>query len=662
MRWVPAAGVLFLSAGCLCGGGGQTGGGGGGSSGSGGGSGVSATLSYDVVSATGHWSLTGTASGCRQTTTSTVDLTLTPGGTSTATFLGSQGFFTAFASVTQTTSARSGSDTCPGTAGACPSSPDSPSTVPTFLTVTLDGPLTPSPPAGLAVVPTFDVQPPQLCDGQSYDVAPAYKRGKPVTIAQLASGRFVVEGQGSAPILASTPDLGDPDPPELVGELTWSFSIVFQSQDYDASHAVPSPDLTTYDLCLLDIPPDETTLEAAEDAYDAGQTDIALNATGCRRLKVERGSGAVQIEHELTFGTLFTIDSSGAPVSAPQAAVTFRLIADSSGVHELNTAPDGGFATTERTFASDDSWTGTVTQEHSPDGTATRQYELVPGADAGTMIVTVTDPATGDVEDSFETSSQQQTCFTAASMDAPECAGTSGAGGGAACTGTITRCNKQQVNSITPKLLAAVSKGMRCLEKQGFKDFDAKGKAPALIASNLLHLFCDSNPCDAYGSLNTKRNKDGSNDLIVNTAKNNPAELASTLFHEMLHGDADGRFVHNDPLVDAAHHACKHTSVDRTYACEAMCFDPAGGGSCACMRCLGPKSGAPSMDLCNKCNALGSCPTRHEGGNAVASAVGGWCDRTKEFCDTKAECDSACMTLGNSCTSPFKNTCDPMCN
>lgn len=137
-------------------------------------------------------------------------------------------------------------------------------------------------------------------------------------------------------------------------------------------------------------------------------------------------------------------------------------------------------------------------------------------------------------------------------------------------------------------------------------------------------------------------------------------ERSATLFHEMLH--IDPRFDHRTALEEASGKACKLAITDRLYACEAMCFSPE-PDRCQCTRCLSPEAAAPTKEACEKCADQPACPGRQEpgpngGSVSISSAIGAWCDRTKTFCDTKAECDSECPVK----CQQIKATCDASCN
>lgn len=150
---------------------------------------------------------------------------------------------------------------------------------------------------------------------------------------------------------------------------------------------------------------------------------------------------------------------------------------------------------------------------------------------------------------------------------------------------------------------------------------------------------------------------------MVNTARTagDAVELSKTLFHEMLHSDS--RFSHNDKLLKRADKACKKPIVDRTFACEVMCFGPQ-ASECTCNRCLTPDGQAPSKETCEKCKSFGACPGRTFVDAAgvtknVSQGVGAYC-KDGTFCDTLSECNAACGMLG--VCKPFKSTCDEGCN
>lgn len=643
----------------------------GGGTGGGGGStdtpGVS--LNYNLVEAQGEWAVVGSATGlnCRyDTTVSKLTFSLAAPDTNAAQFESRGGTFVAFVTVNATQSARTGTQTCGSNApSACPSSNEMSQTFPGFLSIQAVAPLPMNAPDGAAFVPAFsNINLPRLCNNNQYETSPVYLRGKPVTVAELKSGRFVLEAQGTTPITTPEPQPGEAEADPVTGTLSYSFRLVFQTSDYDASKAVAPTSFTSFDECLVDVPSTDVEIEAAEASFAAGADDIALNATGCRRLKVTRNGSTTTLSHELTLGTQLVYDAStGVSHGARNAVTTYVREVSPTAVHEKSDPDRDGFfeSVVDSTLDANGQWLSTVGTLFAPKTSTVLRKATRTRVDDTTMRVQLEE--NGVLVDDFVTAIAQKGCFTPTSKQDPACAP---AGGGTppTCGGGVAPCSAAQKKNVLKQLNAAVKKGTRCLDRVGFKDFDTEGKALTLIGSGSLNFVCSTNPCDPYGEFTTRPGPDGKHQFMVNVVRNNATELSKTLFHEMLHSDP--RFSHDDNLVDAASNACKLQMADRTYACETMCFNPRAGGSCACVRCLSPSLDAPSQDVCDKCSAYGACPQRTEpdgkgGTQLVASEVGAYCKRLKTFCDTKAECDTECATIQNAC-QPIKASCRQNCN
>lgn len=632
---------------------------GGGGSGGGGGSDVEPFAGvYDLVEASGEWSLTGTAttsSTCTNTTTASKRTFALPAPVkNAATYTAGFAVFTAFGQLTGTREPRMGTTACTGSAArACPSTAEVPQTGMTFVTITTEPMLPANAPDGFAFVPVLSGPTlPELCDGTPFATSPVVLRGKPISIAQLKSGRFVVEASGTTALLPPETDPADPPPVPVDGTLTFSFRLVFQTEGYDPSHAVAAPTLPSYDECLIEPTIGIDDLEAAEAAFARGDADIALDAKGCHRLAVTRNGPAVTVAHALTRGTKLVFDAaSGTTRAERDAVVDYQLGIDATGLHEKHDLNlDGTFDETVETTFIGGQWQSTVLSLGTRKVTRTR-------ASLTTMQVRIEDGAT--LEDDFVSATKQPGCFKDTDMTDPACASPPATG----CGGATAACMGQQLKDLKKALTDALKKGGDCMKAAGYDGFQPKGKGLTLLAAGKVKFQCSTDPCAPFGSFETAANEDGSHDFTVNVTRATGAELAKTLFHEMLHSDPS--FTHDDDLVDRAGKACKLQIADRTYACETMCFAPSRGGSCACERCLNPKKHAPSQDICMKCSKFGDCPGRQgirsNGlvGN-ISQGIGAWCGRGKIFCDTKAECDAAC-TIGGGCQQ-IKTVCDDACN
>lgn len=661
LRTSPLLVCLALSAcftECLDPGNGGTGGGSGG-----GGDVPSVSLSYDLIEATGEFTLTGksTSATCVSTTTASgFTLSLPAKYENAATYHSSIGTFFGFGAPTLATRARTGMTVCTGSQRVCPTSPDTAMQRMAFLSVGVAGPsgttLPRDAPDGLAFVPQVTgLALPQLCDGTGFAALPIYDRGRPISVAQLKSGRFVIEASGTLPI---TTESAESTPVE--GTLTYTFRLVFQTADYDPSKAVEPPVLASFDECLAEPVTTEDDLERAQAVAADGGTLLPLDAKGCRRIEVSRTGATTTVTHLLTRGTKLVYDpTTGTSRGERDDATLYAVTQDATGEHERFDSNGDGFVeeTTDTVFS------GTVWQS-----TAAKWFAAGQTAPIRTTTLTRIDDATmqvrteigGTVEEDYVARQRQSACFNSSSMTDPACAGSGGPG--PTCGGATAPCTAAQKRTINKQLADALKKGSDCMQKAGYDGFQPAGKGLTMIATNRLNLLCSTDPCDDYGYFGRAQNPDGKHDFMVNVVRAAGAELAKTLFHEMLHSDPS--FNHDDKLVSLASKACKLQLVDRTYACETMCFAPARGGSCACERCLNPSARTPKKEICDKCSSFGACPGR-QGVRAnglvgnISQGIGAYCERNGEFCDTKAECDTAC-TFG-SCT-PIKTVCDDMCN
>ncbi len=662
MRNRPAWQLLLVlglvSCGDCSGGGGGSGGGSGGSGGSGGGS-SSSSFSYTLTEAAGEWSLTGSTDpslNCVSTTTSSKrSLVFGSPIAKAATFVPAAGFFTSLSRLSMTVGKIEGTRTCTtGNPGACPTFPVAARTDPLFLIISATKTLPPNPANGVAFIPELSVTLPQFCESGVWDVAKAPLRGRPITVSELKSGRFVVEGSGTVNVTEQAPDIGDSTSSPLTGKLTYAFRLVFQADDYNPANAVVPAQLVTYEECTHDMTPTTADLDAARAAYAAAGTDIPLNANGCRRMKVTRTATGETRKHELTRGTLLTYDSATDTTTASRdAVVTYENESDATGTRErYDSDHDGIFEATGETRQEAGEWKWSTVRELSPTNTVELQTTRT-RIDATTMTVAVEE--NGVAVDSFVAPIRQRGCFDSSTPAAARCAQPPPP---TTCTGTTAKCDATQLAKLNPRITAALKKGKECLQKHDLKGYDPTGKGVDLSMGKI-DLSCSTNACDPYGFLDGP--VDGRHNLMVNVAKNSDSELARTIFHEMLH--TDPRFSHSDWLVNAAGKACKQQLADRTYACEQLCFAKT-PTSCDCIRCLTPDGKKPTKAVCQKCAAYGACAGRQEpngtgGMRAVASTVGAVC-KTGIFCDTKAECDSSCGMLGP-CKS-IKATCNDSCN
>jgi hypothetical protein len=657
LRTMLLAGTVLILPACFCGG--STGGGAGGGSGGGGGAPVS--LGYDLVEASGEWSLTATTSNSSCTTATTSSrrtISLPSVQSRAATYSSRSGSFGGTLHVGLTNLPREGTVTC--TTGAprpCQSTLEPTTTSSPSLSLKPLTALGSNPPAGLAFIPVLSgLTRPDLCQTEPFDVSGAWLRGKPITISQLESGRFVVEAQGSLPLVNRVPQFGDSDPQPVTGTLTYSFKLVFQTASYDPSKAVAATELTTYEECLLDVDPTGNEVVGAAAAFEAGAVDIPLNSTGCRRLKIVRATEALTVKHELTRGTKLTFDpATGTTRSERDAILLYESTIDSTGIHERHdVSPDGGIdRLTETTFSDAGLWLATTSTQTGPSPQKLTRTRI----DDTTMWVR--EERSGTLIDEFVAPITQKSCFEPNDAQAPDCAPTGGVP--PVCTNVAAvPCPAAKQEEFLKALTEATARGQKCMKNAGMA-FDPSAKILTLISEGRLKFLCSSDPCDDLGSFQTNPNSDKkkTHDFMINLERTKAAgELTRTLFHESLH--ADNHFTHNTNLVRAASNACKLQIVDRTFACETMCFNPGAADSCTCKRCLSDERHKVEDKVCTKCEAFGACAARRENAMPVSSAIGAWCERGKVFCDTKAECDTRCVGFG-SCNQ-IKATCDAGCN
>ena len=81
---------------------------------------------------------------------------------------------------------------CSGTVRPCPSSPDTLQEALANLRASSNVSFPSDTPSGFAFVPVVTAHLPELCDSTEYVTGDAHSLAKPVSVAQLASGRFVL--------------------------------------------------------------------------------------------------------------------------------------------------------------------------------------------------------------------------------------------------------------------------------------------------------------------------------------------------------------------------------------------------------------------------------------------------------------------------------------
>ncbi len=636
------------------------GGGGGGGKGDGGSS--STRLDYDLVEATGEWSVTGSSKSgtCTSTTTSSkTTLTLKSPQKEAASYSSRYGLDPIVASNLESQRVpRTGTNSCGGT---CPSSADAPLTQPAFFFVsTSPTMLMANAPDGYAFVPVLSSVPmPELCSGVSFKVSGAELRARPITIAELKSGRFVIEGSGESQIEGPAPTEFDPNPDTAEGTFRWSFKLVFQTADYDPAKAVTPPTFTLYDQCMADPAPSADELLAAKAAYVGGQDEVSLSADGCKKVSRTRNGTAETVRYVVTRGTKLTFDAaSGTSRTEPDTLVPYERTLDGDVVHErFDDDGDGVFdRTIDETFSAG-VWQSTESKVFAP-GTMT-PAERVTRTRVDATTAHVRFETDGVLEEEFDTLIRQESCVDSNSPTSSACTPPAPPTN---CMGMVDSCKGQQLKDVTKQLADALKKGNACMKKAGFDSVQPQGQGLTMIATGKLNLLCSNNPCHPYGYYEPVANDNGTHDLMVNTVRD-PAQVSRTLFHEMLHSDP--RFDHDDKLDKLSSKLCKLQITDRTYACETMCFFPAASSPCSCVRCLNPKRyGPPPKEICRKCGSGNGfeCPgrtgVRQDGSmGPVAQAVASYCERGSLLCDTKLECNRDCAPYGGGCKQ-LKSFCD----
>jgi len=625
-------------------------------SGAGGGSGGSASgsLSYALVEASGSWNLAATADpdGSCAYVTKTALRTVTFAGVKAraADYSIGKGTLTAKAAVDLVVSTIEGEQKCvSGQTLACPKFPDPANKTAVTLTFKPVSPLPVGAENGRVLVPELaNFQLPELCAAGPWTVGRGPTRGRPITVAELKSGRFVIEGNGVSAVAAEPGKEGS-----IVGTLTYEFRFVFQTDDYDPRNAVAPTALTTFDDCTLDLPATTADLDAAQTAYAAGNTDIALNASGCRRLAIMRAAGRETINQVLTRGTSLNYDPASDKTTAGRDAVTtyVREVDATTGIRErFDSDGDGVFEAETQSLFDQGLWKSSTTRDLSPTNTVARET-TVTRVDATTAKVEIEEE--GVPLTAYDTPVRQEACYDSTTPQSPACPepppGT--------CTPTPVddhkACSPAEVKSFEKQLANAVAKGSKCLARLGLSGHDPSGRDLTLISTKSLDFLCTKNKCDPYGFLG-ELGRDGRRPMLVNLGKTRTAELGSTLFHEMLHSDP--RFTHSPTLEALAGKACKHQLVDRTNACESLCMGK-NPSSCDCIRCLTPVGSQPKPEICEKCKGYGGCAAARPN---VSSKVGAYCKKGV-FCDTKVECATVCPQGFGSC-HPYRATCESTCN
>jgi hypothetical protein len=112
----------------------------------------------------------------------------------------------------------------------------------------------------------------------------------------------------------------------------------------------------------------------------------------------------------------------------------------------------------------------------------------------------------------------------------------------------------------------------------------------------------------------------------------------------MLHLNA-GVWLHPDCDEACQGDSNKRKEIDRTYACEALCFGKSSGSGeatkCSCDRCLG----TPEDQKCNeRCQALGTChdPKEEERCTFPTKPDKIYCHCNKKCYDKATDCTSEC--------------------
>jgi|GEM_PF-2257686 len=407
----------------------------------------------------------------------------------------------------------------------------------------------------------------------------------------------------------------------------------------------------TYDVDPLSA----SVLVTAQTEYAAGKDDIALSASGCTRLLVQRKDG--QIISETIVGPPFVND----PIHPGFIPALRVWTYETTGYSYSADSNSDGFFESRGTVVYEKS---AVFEDHAAGNDAILARNTVRvSADGKSLGVTQENASSGTlgVKATFSAALTQATCAPNAAKPKP----IDFTNKQAAILKTRP-CTSADETLMHDAMSEAVIKGSNCLHKAGLGTKEAE----------VLHTFvrtdfkleCATDLGDGIIAVNDR----GYRNLFPGKARvvfhdnyfSNPSPgfRAGTTFHELLHFTE----VHDPDLESAADENAMRLA-DPVYGCEYACFSDLATVChlAACLKltvnsgwmtkCMGTLSAATIQDF-NQGRAMPLKPCK--GGKQV----GALCKSSKSagdnvFCTTEMECNAACAMP---CESK-SISCDPTC-
>jgi hypothetical protein len=436
-----------------------------------------------------------------------------------------------------------------------------------------------------------------------------------------------------------------------------------------------------FETCVL---PEELTaftteaLNAAKEAFANGERNIALTSTGCTRLILETKAGHVTSEtliaapyttifvNEPTFQVLFTARMS--TWSFPDdASESFAQDRDGDGFLEIRGTTTYGKQT--------------VIEQYAPDGSLLGR-QTSKAVDTESNVETLSELfVDGKLADSLTRVSSrfQSSCRDPVNGEPPP------ANPPKQDPPKERTCSADEKKAIQTAMDEAMRSVMTCLTALH------PGTADTIVKQYMgpgYRVHCGALHEDRLAITITNGDGvfSGPVDIYLDPSALFGAEranLASTLFHEMMHTNDD-----HDPIANNAAGYDNLKLVDPIYACEQVCFGTS-VNECHLAACLGEKLsetwvdrsgklrtcsgrarvpadldgmgfggllGVPYNFSAGKSGYVGSCSSGHQVG-ALCRSVKGSATQEAQFCTTESECNEVC---DGDCES-FSLSCDKSC-
>ncbi len=389
----------------------------------------------------------------------------------------------------------------------------------------------------------------------------------------------------------------------------------------------------TPELCDSD-PITDASMAAAQAAYAAGATDIALSANGCQRY-TRTDSSNRRIE-KMTLGGFTVLLTDTSPVQS----VTY-YDNDQDAFYEADTTVVANSSTKQlrsrtlnrydpltkrkigRRFENrrDETTMDVTVEEWDTTGALILREQFV-----DSLVVVFPN---GDV------SAQGQASGAARSGRAPSAAGP---------------CAAPDLTMLQSRLSEGMEIGAKCLEKYKHPSAKAYRQFQAKLKAGKVTFLCDAGFTD-YAQATSGSFPDGP---VTITA--NPTQLRSPGASVLLSGESADQFqrrvlfhetVHF--MMDAAgdHQARtrNYSQFDPTNACHRLCFDP-NANQCHCQTCLGSKTCTGACKGLPACNSsIQDCGTRC----CVGPCDGTSCCPSDRICSKKSNETAICCKPNETC-------------